>query len=77
MITEELFEKEICSKCDGDFGVCEISGCYEPCYIEYLEEQNKQMFETLVTAIELLKDAGTEFILGIETVESITGKKME
>lgn len=46
---EENFEKVKCSKCDrdGEYGVCMISGCYEGCYIEFLEEQNKQLIDCL------------------------------
>jgi hypothetical protein len=75
---ENAFEKNKCNKCDGNRGVCEISGCYESCYIEYLEQQNKQILNALVMVVEekWRKDSPGEVRIK-ELIESITGKKIE
>jgi hypothetical protein len=78
---ENAFEKNKCNsnKCDGNRGVCEISGCYETCFNEYLKQQNKQMLEAL---IKIYNNRGEEDKLYIYAdrlkplINSITQKKI-
>jgi prolyl-tRNA synthetase len=57
----ETFENKVCSKCDGDKKVCEISGCYDECYKEYLEKIVEQMLEEKAMVEQVKKEAMKEF----------------
>lgn len=92
----ESFEKEKCNKCNffvakgNELPYCrkQISETFY-CYIEHIEEQNKQMLEALIIGIRVICKTCTtyreiceekkclQYVIMRSAIESITGKKIE